>query len=79
MWLAFAGVAWYFDAALRPLAAGYLSLLPFVGIVEVVSRVLDRHAGKAQPIRSVEDALQWDAWARNEAGTTRAVEPRASA
>lgn len=41
--------------------------LPFLGIVEVVSRVLDRHAGKVQPIRSVEDALAWDAWARNEA------------
>jgi 1-deoxy-D-xylulose-5-phosphate reductoisomerase len=41
--------------------------LPFTGIVELVSRVLDRHAGKAQPIRSVEDALQWDTWARNEA------------
>ena len=41
--------------------------LPFTGIVEVVSRVLDRHAGKAAAIGSVDDALQWDAWARNEA------------
>lgn len=41
--------------------------LPFVGIVEVVGRVLDRHAGNHQPIRTVDDALGWDAWARNEA------------
>jgi 1-deoxy-D-xylulose-5-phosphate reductoisomerase len=41
--------------------------LPFVGIVEIVSRVLDRHAGSNQPIRTVDDALAWDAWARNEA------------
>ncbi len=48
--------------------------LHFTGIVEVVSRVLDRHAGRAHPIRSVEDALQWDAWARNEArGTDVAI------
>jgi 1-deoxy-D-xylulose-5-phosphate reductoisomerase len=41
--------------------------LPFTGIVEVVSRVLDRHAGKVAAIGSVDDALHWDAWARNEA------------
>jgi 1-deoxy-D-xylulose-5-phosphate reductoisomerase len=41
--------------------------LPFLSIVEMVSRVLDRHAGSIAPIRSVEDALHWDAWARNEA------------
>ena len=41
--------------------------LPFTGIVEIVSRVLDRHAGNVAPIRSVEEALDWDAWARNEA------------
>lgn len=41
--------------------------LPFVSIVEMVSRVLDRHAGSIAPIHSVEDALHWDAWARNEA------------
>jgi len=41
--------------------------LPFVSIVEMVSRVLDRHAGNIAPIHSVEDALHWDAWARNEA------------
>jgi 1-deoxy-D-xylulose-5-phosphate reductoisomerase len=41
--------------------------LPFVAIVDVVRRVLDRHAGSVQPIHSVEDALAWDQWARNEA------------
>lgn len=41
--------------------------LPFTGIVEIVSRVLDRHAGNVAPIRSVEEALDWDGWARNEA------------
>jgi 1-deoxy-D-xylulose-5-phosphate reductoisomerase len=41
--------------------------LPFMGIVEMVSRVLDRHAGSVASISSVEDALAWDAWARNEA------------
>jgi 1-deoxy-D-xylulose-5-phosphate reductoisomerase len=41
--------------------------LPFVGIVDIVSRVLDRHAGRTVAIRSVEDALHWDGWARNEA------------
>lgn len=41
--------------------------LPFNSIVDIVSRVLDRHAGNVSPINSVEDALGWDAWARNEA------------
>ncbi len=41
--------------------------LPFMGIVEVVDRVLDRHAGSVKAIDSVEDALRWDGWARNEA------------
>jgi len=41
--------------------------LPFTAIVEMVRRVLDRHAGRAHPIDSVEDALHWDEWARNEA------------
>jgi len=40
--------------------------LPFTGIVEVVSRVLDRHLGEVAAIGTVEEALQWDAWARNE-------------
>ena len=41
--------------------------LPFVAIVDIVSRVLDRHAGSVAPIASVDDALHWDRWARNEA------------
>ena len=41
--------------------------LPFNSIVDIVSRVLDRHAGNVSPINSVDDALGWDAWARNEA------------
>lgn len=41
--------------------------LPFTSIVDMVRRVLDRHSGQVQPVRSVDDALAWDAWARNEA------------
>jgi 1-deoxy-D-xylulose-5-phosphate reductoisomerase len=41
--------------------------LHFLGIVEMVSRVLDRHAGEVCSIDSVDDALAWDAWARNAA------------
>ena len=41
--------------------------LPFMGIVDIVNRVLDRHAGHTAAIGSVEDALHWDGWARNEA------------
>lgn len=41
--------------------------LPFPAIVEMVRRVLERHAGNAAPIGTVEDALHWDEWARNEA------------
>jgi 1-deoxy-D-xylulose-5-phosphate reductoisomerase len=39
--------------------------LPFTGIVEVVNRVLDRHAAEVAPIGSVDDALRFDAWARH--------------
>lgn len=41
--------------------------LPFLGIVDIVRQVLDRHAGSVASIDSVEDALYWDRWARNEA------------
>ncbi|HEY0142567.1 MAG TPA: 1-deoxy-D-xylulose-5-phosphate reductoisomerase [Thermoanaerobaculia bacterium] len=41
--------------------------LPFMGIVDIVERVLERHAGNVQAIGSVDDALAWDGWARNEA------------
>jgi 1-deoxy-D-xylulose-5-phosphate reductoisomerase len=48
--------------------------LPFVGIVDIVRRVLDRHAGNVSAIGSVSDALEWDSWARHEArGTDVAV------
>src|SRR5438270_11547645 len=51
--------------------------LPFTGIVEVVSRVLDRHAAEAAAIDSIDDALRYDAWARSEArGIAVAVERR---
>jgi 1-deoxy-D-xylulose-5-phosphate reductoisomerase len=41
--------------------------LPFTGIVEIVDRVLERHSGSVHAIHSVEEALSWDGWARNEA------------
>jgi 1-deoxy-D-xylulose-5-phosphate reductoisomerase len=41
--------------------------LPFVSIVDIVRRVLDRHAGNVSAIHSVEDALAWDSWGRREA------------
>src|SRR5438128_8874605 len=44
--------------------------LPFVAIVDIVDRVLERHAGSVEAIASVDDALRWDGWARNEARGT---------
>lgn len=41
--------------------------LPFTSIVDIVDRVLERHAGSVAPITSIEDAMRWDGWARNEA------------
>ena len=41
--------------------------LPFVGIVDIVNRVLERHAGRVSAISTVDEALHWDGWARNEA------------
>jgi len=41
--------------------------LPFLSIVDIVRRVMERHAGNVSAIGSVEDALAWDSWARNEA------------
>lgn len=59
------------EIAVERFLAGELS---FTAIVEIVSRVLERHAGKVAPVGSVEDALEWDRWARNEArGTDVAV------
>jgi len=39
--------------------------LPFTGIVEVVNRVLEKHAPEAAAIDSIDDALRFDAWARH--------------
>ena len=41
--------------------------LPFTSIVDIVSRVIDKHASQVSPIASLDDALHWDDWARNEA------------
>jgi 1-deoxy-D-xylulose-5-phosphate reductoisomerase len=41
--------------------------LPFTAIVDIVRRVLDRHAGEVSAIGSIEDALRWDQWARKQA------------
>jgi 1-deoxy-D-xylulose-5-phosphate reductoisomerase len=50
--------------------------LPFTSIVEVVSRVLERHSGNVSPIGSVDEALHWDAWARDEARGIDVALPR---
>jgi 1-deoxy-D-xylulose-5-phosphate reductoisomerase len=39
--------------------------IPFPAIVETVERVLEGHA--AQPVESLRDALDWDAWGRRAA------------
>ena len=52
------------EIAVERFLAGELS---FPSIVEIVNRVLDRHASAVAPIHSIDDALQWDRWARNEA------------
>jgi 1-deoxy-D-xylulose-5-phosphate reductoisomerase len=48
--------------------------IPFTGIVEIVRRVVDRHAGGISAIDSIEEVLAWDGWARNEAAAV-VVEP----
>jgi 1-deoxy-D-xylulose-5-phosphate reductoisomerase len=50
--------------------------LSFLSIVEIVSRVLEKHAAHAIPIASLEDALHWDTWARNEARGIDVAIPR---
>jgi 1-deoxy-D-xylulose-5-phosphate reductoisomerase len=52
------------EVAVERFLAGELS---FLSIVEIVSRVLEKHAGQVSPITSIDDALHWDGWARNEA------------
>jgi len=44
--------------------------IPFLGIVEIVERVMERHTPSLSAIDSMEDALGWDRWARNEAEGT---------
>ncbi|MGH9456158.1 MAG: 1-deoxy-D-xylulose-5-phosphate reductoisomerase [Thermoanaerobaculia bacterium] len=41
--------------------------IPFPGIVQVVAHVLERHLPERAAIRSLDDALAWDRWARDEA------------
>src|SRR5437588_5851531 len=52
------------EIAVERFLAGELS---FSSIVEIVSRVLDKHARALSAIASVDDALPSDGWARNEA------------
>ena len=52
------------EVAVERFLAGELS---FTSIVEIVSRVLEKHARHVSAIGSVDDALHWDGWARNEA------------
>jgi 1-deoxy-D-xylulose-5-phosphate reductoisomerase len=41
----------------------------FTTIPSLVRDVMERHASSVSAIDTIEDALGWDAWARNEAGT----------
>jgi 1-deoxy-D-xylulose-5-phosphate reductoisomerase len=52
------------EVAVERFLAGELS---FPSIVDIVSRVLEKHARHVSPITSIDDALHWDGWARNEA------------
>ena len=52
------------EVAVERFLAGELS---FTSIVDIVSRVVEKHAAEVRAITSVEEALQWDGWARNEA------------
>ena len=52
------------EVAVERFLAGELS---FLSIVEIVRRVLEKHAPQAGRVESIADALQWDTWARNEA------------
>ena len=44
--------------------------IPFMAIVEIVRRVMERHAGSVTPVKTLEDAVYWDGWARNAARET---------
>jgi 1-deoxy-D-xylulose-5-phosphate reductoisomerase len=52
------------EIAVERFLAGELS---FLSIVETVARVLEKHAAHISPIASIDDALYWDRWGRNEA------------
>jgi 1-deoxy-D-xylulose-5-phosphate reductoisomerase len=52
------------EVAVERFLAGELS---FTSIVEIVSRVLEKHSRQVSPVATVDDALHWDGWARNEA------------
>ena len=52
------------EVAVERFLAGELS---FLSIVDIVSRVLEKHARQVSPITSIDDAMHWDGWARNEA------------
>ncbi len=41
--------------------------IPFLSIVEIVRTVFDKHLPSRAPLGSIDDALEWDRWARNEA------------
>jgi 1-deoxy-D-xylulose-5-phosphate reductoisomerase len=41
--------------------------IPFLGIIEIVRAVLEKHLPRRAPLGSIADALEWDQWARNEA------------
>jgi len=55
------------EVAVERFLAGELS---FTSIVDIVSRVIDKHARQVTAITSIDDALHWDGWARNEARGT---------
>ncbi|PYQ59774.1 MAG: 1-deoxy-D-xylulose-5-phosphate reductoisomerase [Acidobacteria bacterium] len=55
------------EVAVERFLAGELS---FMSIVDIVSRVIEKHARQVTAITSIDDALHWDGWARNEARGT---------
>lgn len=61
------------EVAVERFLAGELS---FPSIVDIVSRVLEKHARQVSPITSIDDALHWDGWARNEARGIDVAIPR---
>ncbi|MDX1582694.1 MAG: 1-deoxy-D-xylulose-5-phosphate reductoisomerase [Thermoanaerobaculia bacterium] len=56
------------EIAVERFLAGQLG---YTGIPEVVAEVMEKHSGEVSEIGTVDDALHWDGWAREEA---RAVE-----